>query len=274
MSPSEEGEMPNDNETRVVVRIEKLGDRSDNSDDDEVFVGSATPSSTDNEPEIEKPESSRVSPPKPNLPRDVREESPVFYLDPVDWVRVEGSSPIPVTLPVVAQEPVLIPEVIISPTHRNSSQLHNTISCENQINSKLLLSPSHVSGCICGGRQHRSYESTPFDDVRLSPTTYEDDTKKRLRSKSYSSAHMSALPANMAYYDDRHVFRTTSSGSYLTSHSLRRERMSTTESMLGRMSPTESLLGRNRRRKVAIPILCARAAAMVGLNHFNRLKFF
>jgi hypothetical protein len=32
------------------------------------------------------------------------------------------------------------------------------------------------------------------------------------------------------------------------------------------MSTAESLLGRNRRRKVAIPILCARAAAMVGQN--------
>ena len=220
---------------------------------------------TDLESEIKKPEPSRVIPPKPNLPREVREESPVFYLDPVDWVRVEGSSPIPAPLPDVAQEQVLIPEVTISPTHRKSS-LHNNnvnaVSGENQINSKLLLSPSHVTGCICGGRQHSSAELTSFDDA----------TKRRLRSKSYSSAHMSALSNNVVFHDDRHVFRTTSSGSYLSSHAVRRERMSTTESMLGRMSPTETMLGRNRRRKVAIPILCARAAAMVGFNNSSFVK--
>ena len=100
---------------QVVVRIEELerDHRSaddDDDDDDEVFT--ATTSEPDPKPDVQLPlqedvKTHLVIPPKPsglppNLGREVREESPVFYLDPVDWVRVEGSSPIPVPLPSTA----------------------------------------------------------------------------------------------------------------------------------------------------------------------------
>jgi hypothetical protein len=139
--------------------------------------------------------------------------------------------------------PVNIPEVTISPTHRDerkiSSQINNT--CD-QGHVKLLLSPPHVSGyCTCSKPEVNKFE---------------DPVKKRLRSRSHSSAQASAAQTAHSSFDENIVFRTSSSGSYLSSTSSRRERMSTTV--------TESLLSRNRRRKVAIPILCARAAAMVG----------
>ena len=244
---------------RVVVRIEKLGggrNHSDDSDgDDDVFAG--TPRSPRKDvPVVEKkePETVRHTPPRPiaaGLGRDDREESPVFYLDPVDWVRVEGSSPVPVlAFPDVAHEPIHIPEVTISPTHRMSSS-SNGVTCDH-LNTKLLLSPPH-HGCICGGRLHSP-----------NSTKLEDPTKKRLRSRSYSSTQVISSQSghnhSFGYHVDdddvgKQVFRTTSSsGSYLTSNASRRDRIST----------TETLLGRNRRRKVAIPILCARAAAMVG----------
>lgn len=241
---------------RVVVRIEKLGggrNHSDDSDgDDEVFAG--TPKSPRKDvPVVEKkePETVRLTPPRSTaagLGRDDREESPVFYLDPVDWVRVEGSSPVPVlAIPDVAHEPVHIPEVTISPTHRMPST-SNGVSCD-QLNTKLLLSPPH-HGCVCGGRLHSP-----------NSTKLEDPAKKRLRSRSYSSTQVISGQLGNSHHNfdnedgGTHVFRSTSSsGSYLTSNASRRERIST----------AESLLGRNRRRKVAIPILCARAAAMVG----------
>ena len=100
---------------QVVVRIEEL-ERDHHSidsddDDDEVFTATTT-SEPDPKPDVHLPlqedvKTQLVIPPKPsglppNLGREVREESPVFYLDPVDWVRVEGSSPIPVPLPSTA----------------------------------------------------------------------------------------------------------------------------------------------------------------------------
>ena len=255
-------------EPRVVVRIEELGnrDRSDDSDDsddedggedddDEVFEKTET-RSAETQPETEKPrpEVSRVSPPKPisvAVTRDEREESPVFYLDPADWVRVEGSSPLPVVLPVVAQEPVPIPEVTISPTRRKSStsmaaMQNNPAPCE-QLNSKLLLSPPHMAGC-CGCVCRQTSETT--SNVAIVDT--DEQAKRRLRSKSYGSAHHSSSVSTLLE-EHRNVARTTSSGSYLSTTSGR-----------DRMTATESLLSRHRRRKVAIPLLCARAAAMVG----------
>ena len=97
---------------QVVVRIEELerDHLSNDSDDDDVFT--ATTSELDPKPVVQLPfqedvKTHLVIPPKPsglppNLGREVREESPVFYLDPVDWVRVEGSSPIPAPLPSTA----------------------------------------------------------------------------------------------------------------------------------------------------------------------------
>ena len=193
----EGGSSQNENETRVVVRIEELGNRkhSDESsdsgeDDDDVFEQSPSPvSSVTEEPESQtfRPEVTRISPPKPiasSLTRENREESPVFYLDPADWVRVEGSSPVPVTLPVVAQDPITIPEVTISPTRRKSSMLasvseNNVVACD-QINSKLLLSPPHVSGGCCG---------CMCSNINVGNVVLDEQTKRRLRSKSYSSGH-------------------------------------------------------------------------------------
>ncbi len=275
-----------ENEPRVVVRIEELdsrrrSDESGESDnDDDVFQKSSVhpakaqpskshPAKSDpvninpvnthpvniypvkDQSETQNLRSDRISPPKHNLvpgTRDDREESPVFYLDPVDWVRVEGSSPLPVNLPVVAQEPAPIPEVTISPTRRKSSTLEasqNNIAPSDQVNSKLLLSPPNVSGCFGCSCRH-SPETSNVVKVGI-----DEQTNKRLRSKSYGSAHhMSAV--STLQEEHRNVVRTTSSGSYLST-AARRERMTT----------TETLLSRNRRRKVAIPILCARAAAMV-----------
>ena len=142
---------------------------------------------------------------------------------------------------------VIIPEVTISPTHRTdrkvSPHINNNITCDQGL-VKLLLSPPHVTGyCTCSKPEVNKLE---------------DPVKKRLRSRSHSSAQAAAAQSANSSFDENSVFRTTSSGSYLSSTSTRRERAGT--------SATESLLSRNRRRKVAIPILCARAAAMVGFK--------
>jgi len=136
--------------------------------------------------------------------RDVREESPVFYLEPKDWLRIEGSSPLQVQqlLPGCAKETLNtdIPEVIVS------------------------------------GATAVSETKPPTRNTFVTPDLGPVNPVLRRKQKFRGSKSTGRL-------DTREDAYLSGSGSFL----------------FGEAKKSSE----TRQRKIAIPILCARAAAMV-----------
>lgn len=148
--------------------------------------------------------------------RDVREDSPVFYLEPQDWLRIEGSSPLPVQqIPGCAKEPYTttdIPEVIVSGAPNPPESVYQ--------------SPAKV----------------PTRNTVVTPDLGPEEAVLRRKQKFRGSKSTGKLNIKEDAY-------LSGSGSFLFGDA--------------RNCPEP------RQRKIAIPILCARAAAMVSLYLFK-----
>ena len=191
-------------------------------------------------------------------PKTTREKSPVFYLDPVDWARTESPIPTRCTSPLSRPALKTIPSVTINKPYHGHGKPHN----------RLLYSPPGLR--IGRLQQSESLETLP-EHSRLRNGTIQqppdiftfNNHPNRIRSLSTSGHSKSTTKPHL----HRQSF---GSGSSLITSPIKRgttvedrpyfplEKHGVTRKL------SAPLVGDNSRlRKTAIPIICARAAAMV-----------
>ena len=158
-----------------------------------------------------------------------RERSPVFFLEPDDWIRTEGSSPLPFQ-------------------QTSSKLLHPSLNVLSESAESLSASDNHLSASdnhlSPEDKELASQDKEPANQKTKSLTNHDTHIKPIVRKLSAPEKTGPAVPPPSGRQFQRSQSEAPPSSAGVRSRSAGG--------------------GEERQRKVAIPILCRRGAMMVG----------